>query len=112
MKLAFSDMAYSNAKFAFTFKESIECQKIKLYWEISLIIIITIAIIIIMKHISPTIRERDNAFSYVLYKKEKLVNGNLFNIKKMVDNFLACVPRPEYSTLKMMMCFLLKTLRQ
>lgn len=48
-------MASSDAKFAFTSKESIACQKIKLCWEISLIIIITIAIMISMKNISTTI---------------------------------------------------------
>lgn len=34
-----------------------------------------------------------------------------FNTKKMADNFLACVPMPEYYTLKMM-CFLSKTQSQ
>ena len=55
MKLVFPDMASSNAKFGFTFKEIILCQKTHLYWEISLIIVITITITIIIKNTSPVI---------------------------------------------------------
>lgn len=95
MKLFLPDMASSNAKFGFTFKEIIPCQKAHLYWEISLIIVISITITIIMKNTSPVIFYVRVAMPfYMFFIKLKIeYRGNfLFISNKVTYNFLACVP--------------------